>query len=52
VAIYFSAPQKTPVEYMVNSSMGGANTTKGFCQAEPVHAGRYVVVIPTNTNGR
>lgn len=50
VAIYFSAPQKTPVEYMVKLFDRCANTTKDLPGPNPYTPPGYVVVIPTNTN--
>jgi len=50
VAIYFSAPQRTPVEYMVKLFDRCANTTKDLPGPNPYTPPGYVVVIPTNTN--
>lgn len=50
VAIYFSAPQRTPVEYMVKFFDRCANTTKDLPGPNPYTPPGYVVVIPTNTN--
>ncbi|HEY8864031.1 MAG TPA: hypothetical protein VIO37_07660 [Candidatus Dormibacteraeota bacterium] len=50
VAIYFSAPQRTPVEYMVKFFDRCTNTTKDLPGPNPYTPPGYVVVIPTNTN--
>jgi hypothetical protein len=50
VAIYFSAPQRGPVEYMVKLFDRCANTTKDLPGPNPYSPPGYVVVIPTNTN--
>ena len=50
VAIYFSAPQRTPVEYMVKLFDRCTNTTKDLPGPNPYSPPGYVVVIPTNTN--
>jgi hypothetical protein len=50
VAIYFSAPQRSPVSYMVKFFDRCANTTKDLPGPNPYTPPGYVVVIPTNTN--